>query len=89
MANSKTASLVLGLTVFVLYACLFEKRVFAWSEGGQYLITSMAFRQLEPARQQEIPRILKAHLHFTEDFKAPANARDEKGMGDWSGGLLA
>ena len=57
--------------------CLSTNRLFAWSEGGHHLIASMAFKQLEPARQQEILRILKAHPRFAEDFKAPANVRDE------------
>ena len=62
-----TTSVVLALQV----------DAFAWSAGGHHLIAVLAFRQLEPQRQDEIIRILKTHPRFAEDFSKPAKVQNE------------
>ncbi|MBI3866031.1 MAG: S1/P1 nuclease [Planctomycetia bacterium] len=72
--------LAVALTVlFVL-----STQALAWHDGGHKIVAAIAFRQLTPAKQAAVAKLLKEHPRFNEEFKAKMpHGLDDSAKNEW------
>jgi S1/P1 Nuclease len=59
---------ILRLAIFVFWCLVSTPTLFGWGEVGHKVVASIAFRQLDAAKQAKIVALLKNHPRFSKDF---------------------